>query len=71
MVRPMEDTHVTSAFFRNDDGTWICINPVTLDHPKGSIQLTPGSTFVRGASFMGTNIAAWLEQQLRERPLHS
>ena len=53
---------VTSAFSRNDDGSWICIDPVTIDHPKGRIQVTPGSRFLQGTIFMGMNLAAWLDQ---------
>ncbi|HWM41572.1 MAG TPA: hypothetical protein VNP36_03955 [Burkholderiales bacterium] len=53
-----------NAFWRNEDGSWICIDPVTLDHPKGNIQVAPGTLLVPGTVFMGVDIAAWLDEQL-------
>jgi hypothetical protein len=57
------DGHVTRAFWRNEDGSWICIDPVTLDHPSGRIQLSPGTTLLPGEIFMGVDVAAWLDEQ--------
>jgi hypothetical protein len=56
-----------NAFWRNEDGSWICIDPVTIDHPQGTIQLAPGALLVPGTSFMGVDVAAWLDQQLGHR----
>ena len=52
------------AFHRNDDGSWTCIAPATLDHPGGRLQVTEGTTFAPGSRFMGVDIVAWLEEQL-------
>jgi hypothetical protein len=54
---------VTSSFWRNADGSWICTEPVTLNHPHGRMQVTPGTTFRRGESFMGVDLALWLDDQ--------
>jgi hypothetical protein len=53
---------LSDAFRHNPDGSWSCVAPVTLEHPKGRIQVTPGSTFTRGTRFMGIDVAEWLDQ---------
>jgi hypothetical protein len=55
------------AFFRHPDGSWTCIAPATLEHPKGRIQVAQGTHFTRGTSFMGVDLVDWLERQHRER----
>lgn len=59
---------VLEAFRHNPDGSWSCIAPATLDHPKGRIQVTPGSTFTRGKTFMGIDVAEWLDQRTAQGP---
>ncbi len=51
------------AFFRHPDGSWTCVAPATLDHPKGRIQVAQGTHFTRGTTFMGVDLIEWLEQQ--------
>lgn len=60
----MEERVVRSAFWRNEDGSWICIDPITLDHPKGRVQVAPGTILFPGMLYMGIDLAAWLDQQL-------
>jgi hypothetical protein len=55
--------NVTGSFWRYADGSWICTEPVTLDHPHGRMQVAPGTTFERGESFMGVDLALWLDDQ--------
>jgi len=50
------------AFTRNPDGSWTCVQPATLTHPAGRIQVTEGSRFYPGTIFMGVDIARWLDQ---------
>ena len=50
-------------FVRESDGAWTCVAPVELDGPTGRIQVTPGSRFTRGTSFMGVDLARWLDEQ--------
>ena len=57
---------VTSAFWRNQDGSWICIDPVTIKHPKGRIQVTPGTMLMPGCVFMGVDVAKWLDEQTNQ-----
>ena len=56
---------VRQAFYRNEDGSWICIDPVTIEHPKGRVQVSPGTMITPGVPFMGVDLAAWLDQQIR------
>ena len=57
----MDERDVRDAFWRNDDGSWICIDPVSIDHPKGRVQVAPGTTLFPGIPYMGIDLAAWLE----------
>ena len=50
-----------SHFCRNRDGSWTCLSHATLDFPHGRIQVTEGSTFYPGTTFMGFDLAGWLE----------
>jgi len=52
------------SFRRANGGIWICVEPVTMNHPKGPIQVTRGSSFKKGTDFMGVDVAAWLDEQL-------
>jgi hypothetical protein len=51
-------------FRRNADGSWTCTSPATLNGPNGRIQVTEGSRFYPGTSFMGFDLARWLEKKL-------
>jgi hypothetical protein len=51
------------SFRRSETGTWTCLSAVTLRHPMGRIQVTPGTTFAPGTNFMGVDVAAWLDEQ--------
>jgi hypothetical protein len=58
--------NLSEAFRQNADGSWSCVAPVTLDHPKGRVQVTPGTTFARGTRFMGIDVAEWLDQAIAQ-----
>jgi len=53
------------AFRRNADGSWSCIQDVTLNGPGGRIQVPAGKTFERGMVFMGVDLAGFLEAKAR------
>jgi hypothetical protein len=59
----MDQYNITSAFWRNEDGSWVCIDPVTIDHPNGRMQVSPGTTAMPGILYMGIDLAAWLDEQ--------
>ena len=55
---------VRNAFWRNEDGSWICIDPVTIDHPHGRMEVAPGTMLKPGVPFMGIDLATWLDQHM-------
>jgi hypothetical protein len=58
----MTDGNILKAFRRNDDGSWTCIAPVRIDHPRGRIEVTVGTRLAPNTVFMGVDLAAWLEE---------
>jgi hypothetical protein len=61
------------AFRREANGTWVCVEPATFDGPNGRVQVTPGTAFTPGSTFMGADLAKWLDEQLAlygKRPTH-
>jgi hypothetical protein len=52
------------AFRRNADGSWTCVEAIRIDHPKGRIEVTPGTRLARNTKFMGVDLAVWLEETL-------
>jgi hypothetical protein len=54
-------------FCKNADGSWTCTSAATLSIPSGRIQVTEGSRFYPGTSFMGVDLAKWLQQHLDDR----
>jgi hypothetical protein len=56
----MDLLYIYSAFKQNADGSWTCVAPITIHHPKGRLQLAPGTTVVPGEAFMGVQLADWL-----------
>jgi hypothetical protein len=64
---------ILKAFRREANGTWVCVQPTTFDGPSGRVQVTPGTTFAPGSTFMGADLAKWLDEQLArfgKRPPH-
>ena len=54
-----------SFFVRYADGSWRCIVANELQSPLGRMQITEGSRFSPGKSFMGVDVAKWLDEQSR------
>ena len=61
---------VLKAFRREANGTWVCVAPTTFDGPNGRIQVTPGTAFAPGTTFMGADLAKWLDEQLEKLHPH-
>ncbi len=59
----MEKKNFLGSFRRNADGSWTCLEPVTLNRPAGRIQFTPDSTFPPGKLFMGVDVARLLDDE--------
>jgi len=54
---------VIKHFVRLDTGQWVCVKTAEFQGPQGRVQVTIGSTFTRGESFMGVDLVQWLEEQ--------
>jgi hypothetical protein len=52
---------VTDAFRREADGSWTCLESVSVDHPTGPIHFTAGAVFHPEDVFMGVKVAKWLD----------
>lgn len=55
------------AFRRNADGSWTCLRSVTLNGPGGRMQVAAGARFERGSTFMGVDLAGFLDAQAAGR----
>lgn len=55
-------------FIRDAQGGWLCVYAAELNLPSGRIQVTPGSRFTPGTTFMGVDLAKLLEAR-RDREL--
>jgi hypothetical protein len=62
----MEGHGLRNAFYRNEDGSWICIDPVTIEHPNGRVQIASGTILIPGILYMGIDLAIWLDEQIRK-----
>lgn len=62
----MNNGEILKAFRRNDDGSWTCVAPVRIDHPRGRLEVTVGTRVAPNTIFMGVDLAAWLEEQQRQ-----
>jgi hypothetical protein len=54
-------------FRRQPNGTWLCTSAAELITPKGRVQVTAGTCFAPGTTFMGIDIAQWLEAEAKKR----
>ena len=50
-------------FRRDGQGAWLCVTPATLDLPSGRIQVSAGSRFTLGTTFMNLDLAKLLDEQ--------
>ncbi len=56
------------AFRRNADGSWTCVEPITLVQPSGPVQFTQGATFRPESMFMGIKVAKFLDELAKYPP---
>jgi hypothetical protein len=55
--------NISKYFLRDRHGAWVCVERADLHTPSGRIQVTPGSRFMPGTTFMGVDLAKWLDEQ--------
>lgn len=54
--------------FRRDAlGVWICVTDAEVNLPEGRVQVTIGSRFAKGTTFMNVDLAALLEREHEKR----
>ena len=51
-----------ACFVRNPDGSWFCRAPAHLVGPTGPVSTTPGTSFRRGKTLNGYDLAAILDE---------
>lgn len=59
-------TNFLKGFRRNDDGSWTCVAKASYSGHDGTIQVTPGTTFAPGTTFLGVDLVGWLEMLDRQ-----
>ena len=57
-------------FRRDPFGVWICVSDAELHLPQGRIQITTGSRFAKGTTFMNVDLAAILEEENERQQGH-
>ena len=50
-------------FRREGEGTWVCVEHATLSLPQGRVQVSPGTRFTPGTTFMNVDLSQMLEEQ--------
>ena len=58
------------AFNRQSDGSWICVAAAEWIGPMGRIQVSRGSRFFPGTTFMGVDLAKLLDENARQDDNH-
>lgn len=64
-MRRLDMDEFATHFCKNADNSWTCLSDGTFNGPNGRIQVAAGSRFYPGTIFMGFDLAAWLEEQLK------
>ena len=49
------------AFRRNADGSWLCVEPATIQGPSARIDASPGRVYRRGVRKDGFDLAEFLD----------
>jgi hypothetical protein len=53
-------------FVRKKPGVWCCRKAAELELQQGRIQVTPGTRFTLGSTFMGVELAKLLEDEYKK-----
>ena len=54
--------HILNAFEHQADGSWRCLEPVTIETPEATLSIEPGMIFVFGHKVRHLDVAEYLEQ---------
>jgi hypothetical protein len=58
-------------FVRLPAGMWTCVSSVDLQTAQGRVQVASGTHFGPGTLFMGIDVVAMLEDEVRRRNSHA
>ena len=59
-----EEVKPASAFEKDSDGNWHCIQACSIAIEDKELVFTKGMTFTKGIPFMGVDVAEWLEEKV-------
>ncbi len=59
-----EEVSPASAFEKDSDGNWHCIQACSIDMQNKMVVFTKGMAFTKGIPFVGVDVAQWLEENL-------
>jgi len=57
----------TDAFEKDTEGNWICLKGCSIEMDKAEIVFTEGMKFIEGTSYMGVDVAKWLEENIKPK----
>ncbi len=55
----------TDAFEKDTEGNWVCLKGCSIEMDKAEIVFTEGMKFTEGTSYMGVDVAKWLEENVK------
>ena len=55
------------CFRRERAGAWICVEPATLETPRGKVQIAAGARVTVGTKFMNIDLARRFDEQYSRR----
>ena len=58
----MTEVQFLDRFQRKPSGEWACTKPINVNGPRGPVVIPEGTTFVRGALFLGLDLAKELDE---------
>jgi hypothetical protein len=57
-----EEVMPVDAFDKDVNGNWRCVKECGIDIGNRRLALTPGMVFEKGVTYMGTDVAKWLDE---------
>lgn len=58
----MQRHEILNYFEHRDDGSWVCVRPVTLTTTRASVDIRQGMRFNYGGRVGGLDLAEYLEK---------
>ena len=58
----MNGPDILQHFERHPDGSWVCVEAVSIQTAGGPVEIAPGMTFSYGTNVDGIDVAEMLER---------